>query len=410
MTGDGSGGGIDGGGTDDGGGATETAAESVRFGSFATTSGGFAPLWPANTQSINAALENINGAGGPQGATVEVLGRETVGTQQTRERITQYVNNDEVSCLLGGTSVTIPATYERYAEVQTPLINPWAGTTFLNDKPADNGTPDDLSDDGWVWRTTASDTLAGRGAAVYLANNGFDSVGILVQDTPGAQSYETVFSETYQQMGGTIAERVAFARGKSSYQTELNRLYGSDFDAFLLSAGNEADGITIINNWVGAGYGGQLFVSNGIRTTPVAEAVPEGANGALGASALLQGPAYEQFLDRYQQQGDESLHQFAVGWYDAVTIAALALHAADEFSAAGIQRNLGPVGRSNGTEVTSFAEGKEALDNGEEINYQGAATPCDFDENGEVVTDVGIFELDGNLWNQGSTLRAGDLS
>jgi hypothetical protein len=89
---------------------------------------------------------------------------------------------------------------------------------------------------------------------------------------------------------------------------------------------------------------------------------------------------------------------------------ALALHRGGEATPAAIERNLGPVTRSGGTEVNTFAAGKEALDAGEEINFQGAGTTVDFTGFGNVLGSVAIYEATGSAFEVIETIDAGELS
>ena len=74
-----------------------------------------------------------------------------------------------------------------------------------------------------------------------------------------------------------------------------------------------------------------------------------------------------------------------------------------------IQRNLGPVSRDGGTEVNTFAEGKEALANGDEINYQGAATPVNFTQHGNVFGSVSINTAQDGEFVQTDEVAAEDV-
>jgi hypothetical protein len=59
--------------------------------------------------------------------------------------------------------------------------------------------------------------------------------------------------------------------------------------------------------------------------------------------------------------------------------------------------------------VTTFAEGKEALDNGDEINYTGASNPQNFDENGNVVGPFNVVQAQDGEWNPVTTYEASVL-
>ena len=74
--------------------------------------------------------------------------------------------------------------------------------------------------------------------------------------------------------------------------------------------------------------------------------------------------------------------------YDAVYLISLAAEHADSVDATAIRDALREVASAPGTAVGPGTEGWQAavaaLDAGEDINYEGAAGPVDFDENGDV--------------------------
>jgi branched-chain amino acid transport system substrate-binding protein len=74
-----------------------------------------------------------------------------------------------------------------------------------------------------------------------------------------------------------------------------------------------------------------------------------------------------------------------------------------------VQQNLGPVSRDGGTEVTTFEEGKTALDDGDEITYQGAATPTTFTDFGNVVGPVVVSEAQDGEFEELEVIPEADL-
>src|SRR5699024_10224032 len=74
--------------------------------------------------------------------------------------------------------------------------------------------------------------------------------------------------------------------------------------------------------------------------------------------------------------------QFAPQVFDCVTLIALAAEAAGPTDPVDFQPYLIEVTR-DGTECTSFAECRDLLDDGEEIDYNGVSGPLDFTEAGE---------------------------
>jgi ABC-type branched-subunit amino acid transport system substrate-binding protein len=234
------------------------------------------------------------------------------------------------------------------------------------------------------------------------------TVGIMNGTSQGERSWADAFQNAYENGGGTVAARVEIEEGKSTYQSELNRLFGNDFDAWALAVALE-DAVTIVREWSTAGYGKQLLLEDGLRDQDLINDAGEAADGAWLAAATGQGPGYDDFLEKYEEAGDADLHPWGVAAYDATNVAALAIERAGEASREAIQRNLGPVARGGGTTVQTFAEGKEALANGDEINYEGAATPTDFTDFGNVFGDVAIELVTPEGFQQEDTIPTDEL-
>jgi ABC-type branched-subunit amino acid transport system substrate-binding protein len=222
-----------------------------------------------------------------------------------------------------------------------------------------------------------------------MVDNDFGTMGVFNGTGAGETGYADAFVETYEALGGTVAQRIEVPEGETSYQAQLDRLFDSDFDAWLLALALE-DATTAIENWSQGGYGRQLLLEDGLMSPDLISAVGEQAEGAWIGAGSTQGPNYSAFESKFQEAGDADIHTWGVASYDATNVLALAIHRAGETSPEAIQRNIGAVGREGGTTVSTFGEGKEALDNGEEINYEGAVTNVDFTQHGNVWGNVDV--------------------
>lgn len=381
----------DGSGSDDGnGGSDDGGPDTIVFGQPGAQTGSFDFLQPGVSQAADAAVRHINEAGGPLGAELELVRRDTaVDPQEARTVTTQLVENDDAAAIVGLFSSEINPLWDFLQDLQTPVVTPWPGSTFLDTRGGDKGTPDDVSDDEWVWRTVVGDTVHTGGSAVYALEEGFETLGIINGNTEGERSYVDGFLSVYEENGGTVAERVEVELGSSSYQSALSRLFDADFDAFLVSMPQES-AITALSDWSDGGYGRQPILSDTLAQQAVIDQVGSDLHGAWAASPGRSGPSYDTFESIYSEEGDAEINGWTPPSWDAVQVTALAIERAGEATPEAIQRNLGPVSRGEGTTVSTFAEGKEALANGEEITYEGAATPVDFTEHGNVFGSVTI--------------------
>jgi ABC-type branched-subunit amino acid transport system substrate-binding protein len=388
---------------------TESGPDRVVFGQPAGISGKWDFLQPAVSQASELATREINEAGGPLDAEFELLRRDTaVNPQQARQVVRQLVNNDGVPAINGLFSSEIVPLWDFIQELSVPIISPWPGTTFLDTRGGDGGTPEDLGDDEWLWRTVIGDTVHTAGAAQAMTDSDFTTIGVLNGTSAGERSWADSFVSAFESLGGTVARRIEVSEGQSSYQSALNRLFQADFDAWALAVAL-TDATTVIRDWSNAGYGRQLLLEDGLMDADLIEAVGEEADGAWIAAGSTQGPNYDTFLPNYQEVGDADVHTWGVASYDATNTLALATHRAGEATPEAIQRNIGPVTREGGTTVSNFAEGKEALDAGEEINYEGAVTPVDFTDFGNVWGNVGVSTVTPDGFTERFSIEADTL-
>ena len=373
--------------------STPSGPDSITIGQPGAQTGQWDFLQPAVSQASDVAVKEINEAGGPLDAEFNIKRRDTaVNPQQARTAVRQFINNDNVPVINGLFSSEIVPMWDFLQEQQVPVVTPWPGTRFLDTRGGDGNTPEDTSDDGWVWRTVIGDTVHTAGAAKAMIDDGYESIGLMNGTTSGERGWTDAFTDAYQNLGGTVAKRVEVSPGQSSYQSSLNVLFQADFDAWALAFALE-DATTVIREWANAGYGKQLLLEDGLLSEDLIGAVGSQAEGALIAAGSTEGPNYGDFESKFKSAGDADIHTWGVASYDATNVIALAIHRAGEATPEAIQQNIGPVSRQGGTSVSTFAEGKEALDSGEEINYEGAVTSVDFTQFGNVWGDVGVQEV-----------------
>ena len=114
---------------------------------------------------------------------------------------------------------------------------------------------------------------------------------------------------------------------------------------------------------------------------------------AEGLSGTLPGnPAAGDFRDRLLAI-DPSLQDFsyAAESYDAVILSALAALQGGDDASATVKDNLQSVSEG-GTKCTTFAECAALIEAGEDIDYDGASGPIEFDENGDPTQAmIGIY-------------------
>ncbi|AEN05818.1 Extracellular ligand-binding receptor [halophilic archaeon DL31] len=349
--------------------------------------------------AVEIAIEEINEAGGINGQEIELVTEDSEASQQTAvSAMRKLINTDGAVAIIGPTSFTLPAVMNIAQEEQVPQISPTAGTSELDDKGGE-----------YVFRTSTSDSLGGKGMAYIADQTGHEEMAVMYVDNQGGRSFGKTVVEGFEALGGTVTEEIAVSPGKSSYRSELNKAFADDPSFVSLTCGTQT-GKTIIDQWYEQDLGGVWGLSNDMQTGEFANQMGEKLEGSYAIGPLSAGDRYEQFADAYRAASDGEPQPFTAEAYDAMNIIALAAAAAGENTSAGIAENLIDVSAPDGTMVSDFVSGVEALDNGDGIDYEGASGPVNMDEKGNVRSPFGRYKSDGSGWQLDGEIAAEDLT
>ncbi len=391
--------------------------ETITFGQPSLLSGDLQSIQPPVSASSDMALQKINDAGGPLGREVNIVRRDTGrDPAEGRTVFESFVEQDDAVVINGFTSTVVQPNWEFIQEQEVPVVSMYAGTGFLDSRGGDGGTPESLDDDGWFWRTTGADSQHTAGAAIHAARQIEGSeitVGAVHAKTAGSTEWAEAFQGGASVIDGVeFVERAPVDAGQSAYRSDLDNFFENDVDVMAVAMGVPS-ATTLLRNWDDGGYGGNVLLSNPLRNSNLVENVGSLADQTDGwirvsvpAIAGPYGDTYIEELGSFVSSGDNDYptdltrNNWSASAYDSITISALAIQRAGEATHEAVQQNIGPVARPPGTEVSTFADGKEALENDEEINYVGAQTPVDFNEFGDVFNRADVLELSSDGFNE----------
>jgi branched-chain amino acid transport system substrate-binding protein len=373
-------------------------------------SGSLAFIQPPVTASANLALENVKGAGGPLDREITISRRNTgYVPEQAKSVIKKLVDEDGAIAINGLTSTTSIPNWDLLQERKVPVVTMYAGSRFFDTRGGDNGTPDDLSDDEWFWRTTGSDSQHTAAAALFAKDQGAKKIGVLSGKKDGQLTWANAFRDAIKVIDGLeFTKQIKTDSGKSSYSSELESLFEADLDYFGLAMG-VPNAVTTLKEWKQADHGGSAMLSNPLINPEIPNKVGtllEDEQITVSTPAVA-GPYAEQYRSDFESKYPNlEINSWAAAAYDAITVTTLAIEAAGEATPEAIQRNLGPITRSPGTKVSTFEAGKEALRSGDQINFQGAQTKANFTENGNVINIAEIKRLRPNSFESVTEIGA----
>lgn len=375
--------------------------EAVTISSPQGLTGRYSSVAQPVADAVRLAQQEIN-AGGGIGERELTISIEDVGwtVEEARPVLDKMINVDQVPLLVGLTSGILEPAWDDIQSGEIPVLSGYPGSTFLDERGGDNGTPQDLSDDEWVWRTIASYTIRLLGMAHYLREErDASTLAIFTGSQPGDQSQANAMRRSWEALGGDVVTEVTYRTDQSSFRTPLTKLYENDFDAVYFST-PAADLSSIGQQWNELRYDERdaiVIVTNGALSGDNFQPYFE---GVIQASSRPAGPAKETFEERFGEFSDHEPNVWTYANWDATIVGALAMERAlqqnGEITRATIQQNIDPVAREGGTTVTSFEEGKAELQNGNEINYNGAASAVEFDNYGNVSAAVNVQQFGGD--------------
>ncbi len=388
--------------TDSSGGSSgDMESEPIPVGTLAPFSQGLGWVGPNAARGRDVALQSINEET-IMGRTVEINEQDTETTPQAA--VSGFTTLDEagVVAMLGPSSSVIPNLFQPISDAQLPTLSVSAGTIQMDDV----GGPDE-----YLWRTVPSDSIAGRAQGQYALDEGFSQMAVTYKNDKGSQSFSASVADYFTGQGGEQVADVPLEINADSYRSEVQEIIDSDPDVISMTAGTEVSAL-FMQNYFEAGADIPLFLGNDVLTPDFVERVgPDAmAEGPIFGQAPAPGPAFDQFEQRHRDLHGEAPGTFGAAGYDAMNLIALAAVRGGAADRETITQNVNPVARPDGTEVSTFAEGKSELEAGNEINYQGASNPQDFDDDGDPVGPFSVLEVSDTSWVELATFSADELT
>ncbi|HEX7040296.1 MAG TPA: ABC transporter substrate-binding protein [Trueperaceae bacterium] len=366
----------------------------------------------ANVQPVAQMIaDEINESGGIDGAQVRLVIGDTEGTVDAGFTAAQkLINADGVVAIVGPTSLSLAGNQQLIVDTGTPIVSPTAGTTAL-----------DAFNDQYVFRTVPSDSLGGRAIAraatdgQYLGGDAFARPVLMVANAPAMISFQDPVAAAFEEYGTPVLANVLFTPGKTSYRTEVQEVLANDPDVIVLVATPE-DSARVMQAAFQAGYEGTWFVTQDQTTSDYIElATPELVEGIYGLEEVAAPESADlnaAFQERYKAYSGNDVQIFGTNTYDAMNVVGLAMLRAalrdGEVTRETITANIRAVTDPGEGKVVvhDYTAGKEALEAGQEVDYQGLVGPIDFDRYGNITAPFAIKRVVNGEWTTVTILPA----
>ncbi len=379
-----------------GGGGGESV--DLVIGNLVPLTGDLSPYGPAGQKAGELAAAEIDAAIQKAGVddTVELVTEDGASDDQGGVQAARKLIADGATCISGDYASTATVAVARSVTVPggVMLISPASTADALSD----------LEDDGLFARTAPPDGLQGKALADRMEQelNGLQGKTINI----GARNdlYGTGFADSLEaeleERGATVAQKVVYDPEQPSYNSEAAQLTSGNPDNFVIidfpeTFAKVGPALARTGNWEPT----KTFITDGLSSTDLAELLtPEETEGMLGtAPGTFAGNAPDAFDTLFEKAPGTARNLFDAPTFDNVILCYLAAVAAGSNEGEAIAEAIVDVTGPGGAKYTfeELPEAIEALKDGQDIDYEGASGPVDWDENGDLsryIYDISEFK------------------
>jgi branched-chain amino acid transport system substrate-binding protein len=374
-------------GDDDEGGGGGEAKLDLTIGNLVPLTGELAPYGEAGEKAGELASEQIDEAIKETGGddTVKLVTEDGHSDDQGGVQAARKLIADGATCISGDYASTATVAVARSVTVPegVMLISPASTADALSD----------IDDEGLFARTAPPDGLQGVALAdrmeKVLGNLKGKTINIGARNDLYGTGFADSLAKELENRGATVGAKVIYDPEQPSYNAEADEITAGNPDNFVIIDFPETftklgPALVRTGNWSPK----DTFITDGLSSTDLTELVgPEATEGLQGtAPGAFSGEAPNAFDKLYEEAPGPPRNLFDSGVFDDVTLCYLGAVAAGATGGQEISESIiditGPPGNKYSFE--ELPEAVEALENGDDIDYEGVSGPIDWDDNGDL--------------------------
>jgi branched-chain amino acid transport system substrate-binding protein len=364
--------------------ALVSGQEPFRIGALNPITGSGSAYGSGMQKAILFGAEEVNAAGGAGGRMLRVFAEDT----QTQPEFAvlaakKLVEVNKVEAILGTWSSGVTLA------VMSAVTQP-ANVIQMCTSGADAITTADTKD--LVWRFAPLSRTYGVIFAELAKELGFKRPAVMALNNASGLAQKEGFETTWKKLGGAVVRSLVYEPKRASYRSELQQVRVAKPDV-IIAASYDTDMTILVREWFQTGIEVKFLAPSWGASKNMRDAVgPKACEGiyTVFGTSNLGSPACDHFDKKYREatgQPAES-NKYAAMSYDMVNVLALAMEAAGPGAdRLAINAKIREVANAPGAVVSTFAQGKVAMKKGK-INYDGAGTRAEFDQNGDDDPDV----------------------
>ena len=386
------------GGGDDNGGGGGNKSFDMTIGDSIPLTGDLADFGPPGQKASDLAVSEINKAIQQAGVdqTVKVVHEDNETSPQAAvQAARKLVDSDNASCITGAwaSSDTIPTAQSVSIPDGVLQISPASTSDEITS----------LDDDGLVNRTAPPDSFQGPTLANTMADAMGGAQGKTVNIGARNDSYGTglagTFGDAWKELGGTVGQQVIYDPEQPSYDSEAAQITSGNPDAIVIidfpeTFAKVGPALQRTGNWDPS----KGWFTDGLASGDVPDSVDaqviDGMRGTAPGSPD-KGEASTAFDTLYTSSDPKDVDRqtFDSQNFDATILCYLAAVAAGSTDGKDMADKLVDVSAPPGVPYSweQLPEAIKALQNGDDIDYQGASGAIDMDAAGDAT--AGVYDI-----------------
>ena len=359
----------------------------LKLGVLLPHTGTLAFLEPPMGKAVDLALKDINAAGGVNGKPVSQVPADEGTDPNISSQAATTLLSDNVDAIIGAA-----ATSDTLA-----VINKITSAKVVECSPSNTGAVlSTYPDHGYYFRTAPPDSLQSKALANLIVSQGHSNVALVGQATDYGKGFLDGLNKALTSSGATVAVTDTYDPTATTFTSDVSKIKAANPDAVVI-IGYEETG-TIIKAMIQDGIGPKnmpIYVADGAQSAtlwksvdPHNKAVLVGVGGTAPSAAPSNG--VKSFPKEFAAFAPGVDTIYSAQAYDCAVVIALAADEAKSNAPTDFVSHMNDVTR-DGTKCTSYAACKKLLDQGTNIDYDGASGPLDFSTVGE--PSVGTYDV-----------------
>jgi branched-chain amino acid transport system substrate-binding protein len=373
------------------------ATLDLTIGDLIPLTGDLSDFGPPGDKAAQVAVAQINDAIKESGAdhTVTLKTKDDQTSDQAGVSAARKLVADGASCIAGSWASSVSIPVARSVSIREGVLQISPAST------SDEITG--LDDNGLMNRTAPPDSFQGPTLADAIAADLGTAEGKTVNIGARNDSYGTglakTFSDAWTGLGGTIGEEVVYDPEAATYDSEASKITSGSPDATVIidfpeTFAKVGPALVRTGNYDPSTTWGTDGLASSSLPKDVGTDATEGFRGTAPGS-----PDKDQtsiaFGDLYtsSEPKDVDRQTFDAQNFDAVMLCYLAAVAAGSTDGQAMADKVQDISAPPGTPYTfeQLPEAIKALENGEDIDYQGASGAIDMDQNGDAT--AGVYDI-----------------